>query len=319
MKILYLCDRRQYVSKMSRVRFHSMEAISSLCDLRWSGPNWGGYDVDRSVQENIDSIYRGQDKPDLVIGYKPLDLIDFSGIESKKCIRYNEMYDELWTRKEIDKSGADIVICHHLNDMNHYKENIYDGNRVRFINIPHSAERTIFKDMRLDKKIDLMLVGSIFYNSMLGKHYPLRERMVGVLQKMSSKHECRIYPHPGGDHLDAYTGVYTRQFAHAINSSKICVTCSGAPRSRFGKYVEVPMCGTAIAGDLPGEQRDEISKFLIEIDLDMHDNEIMEKLSFYIDNNKEREKLTSLGLEWSKKYTQEEYARRFIEGIKNEI
>ena len=319
MKVLYLCNRDQYVTKMSRVRFHSMEAIGEICDLRWSGPNWKGYDTNKSAQENIDVIYGGEDKPDLVVGYKPLDLEGFSGIEAKKCIRYNEMYDEAWTKKEIDESGADIVICHHLNDMNHYKENIYDGSRIHFINIPHSAERTIFKDMRLDKKIDLMLVGSIYYESMLGKHYPLRERMVGILQRMSKRYQCKLYPHPGGDHMDSYTSIYTKQFAYAVNSSKICVTCSGAPKSRFGKYVEISMCGTALAADLPGEQQDDISKFLIDINLDMDDYEIVDKLGYYIDNEVEREKLTSLGLKWSENYTQEEYAKRFTERIKDAI
>ena len=49
------------------------------------------------------------------------------------CLRYNEMYDVKWTRKEIDESGATMIICHHENDMepyiNHY------GDKIKFIHI----------------------------------------------------------------------------------------------------------------------------------------------------------------------------------------
>ena len=41
--ILYLCDKYYYLQKMSRVRFHSMEAVSRLTSVTWWGPNWEGW------------------------------------------------------------------------------------------------------------------------------------------------------------------------------------------------------------------------------------------------------------------------------------
>ena len=318
MKVLFLCDKDSYITKMSRVRFHSVEAIGKVCDLKWSGNNWENYNNDLTVQENINNIYTSEEKPDIVMAYKPLELKEFSEVTQTKCIRYNETYDTKWTKKEIGKSAADIVICHHLNDMKEYEE-LYKDSDIKFINIPHGAEQTIFKDYELEKQKDILLVGSIFYESMMGEHYPLRVRMVEVLRKMSTKYRCGIYPHPGGVHLDAYTNLYTKRFAYAINSSKICVTCSGAPKSRFGKYVEIPMCGTAIAADMPGEQEEEFSKFLIEIDMSMSDKEIIDKLEYYLENENEREKKIAEGLRYASQHTQEEYAKRFIDGVKNAI
>ena len=57
MKILYLCDRQAYLTKMSRVRFHGIRAIGKLCGLTWSGNGWENYDSSKTVQENIDLIY----------------------------------------------------------------------------------------------------------------------------------------------------------------------------------------------------------------------------------------------------------------------
>ena len=69
------------------------------------------------------------------MAYKPLELKEFSEVEQTKCIRYNEMYDFNWTKKEIDESAADVIICHHLNDMKRY-EKIYQDGDIKFINIP---------------------------------------------------------------------------------------------------------------------------------------------------------------------------------------
>jgi len=218
-RVLFLCNKNAYLTKMSRVRFHSVEAIGRVCDLKWSGKNWKNYNNDLTVQENINNIYANEEKPDIVMAYKPLELKEFSEVEQTKCIRYNEMYDFNWTKKEIDESAADVVICHHLNDMKRY-EKVYQDSDIKFINIPHSAEQTIFKDYGLEKQKDVLLVGSIFYESMLGEHYPLRIKMIEILRKMSIKYRCSIYPHPGGEYVDAYTNLYTKRFAHADQCKK---------------------------------------------------------------------------------------------------
>ena len=35
MKIAYICDKEHYLKKMSRVRFHSMEAIEKMTTFYW--------------------------------------------------------------------------------------------------------------------------------------------------------------------------------------------------------------------------------------------------------------------------------------------
>ena len=120
MKVLFLCDKDTYISKLSRVRFHSVDAIGKVCNnLKLSGNNWENYNNDLTVQENIKIIYKNE-QPDIVIAYKPLELKGFKDVEALKCIRYNEMYDIEWTRKEIEDSGANLVICHHESDYKKY-------------------------------------------------------------------------------------------------------------------------------------------------------------------------------------------------------
>ncbi len=297
---------------MSRVRFHSIKAISKFADVLWCGPNWENWDSQKTVDENLkDNNFN----PDLIIGYKPLEIKGFADSVYTKCIRYNEMYDEEWTLKEINESAVDIVICHHKNDWEDWKDKKFNK-PIEFINIPHCAEHTVFKDYRLKKDVDILLVGAIHVNTKFGPHYPLRQKMVDVLMTMSEEYNTRIFQHPGYDLPSADSDKYGIDFAKAMNSAKICVTCSGRPRSRFGKYVEIPMSRSAIAADIPNETQDFFREFVIEINIEDSKEEIISKLKEYLEDEDKLKEITDRGHMLSKKFNQEYYASLFIEKIK---
>ena len=190
MKILYLCRKGYYNTKMSRVRFDGMEAISKVADVIWSGNGWDNYDKTKNVNENIDILY-GDQKPDIVVAYKPQDFIDFPAVTIPKCIRYNEMWPvKEWTQ-EINNFGFNLVIAHHLNDIpkyNHIKD-------VKFVHIPHSASQTIFKDYEENKVYDVLFTGA-----MSPKHYPFRGRLLNILRnRLANVVGCKVLGHPGGN------------------------------------------------------------------------------------------------------------------------
>jgi len=93
------------------------------------------------------------------------------------------------------------------------------------------------------------------------------------------------------------------------------VTCSGTPKSRFGKYVEIPACRTAIAADIPNEEQETFKKFVIEINANDSNNTIINKLKSYLDDEEELKKVTDRGWLLTKKYTQDLYASVFINKI----
>jgi hypothetical protein len=107
MLLIYLCSYKHYKNKMSRVRFHGIQALEKLVYVKWWGPGWDGYDNTKTVQENLDTLDM---RFDMAIVYKPLELKEFSKINIPKCIRYNEMFDIKWTKREIRESGANLVI-----------------------------------------------------------------------------------------------------------------------------------------------------------------------------------------------------------------
>ena len=45
MNILYLCNRKTYLMKMSRVRFHGIAALSKIANVHYSGIGWNDYNT----------------------------------------------------------------------------------------------------------------------------------------------------------------------------------------------------------------------------------------------------------------------------------
>ena len=325
LNILYLVDKKTYQTKMSRVRFHGIEEIAKRSNLIWSGINWENYDPSKTVQENIENIERKSGVLfDLVIGYRPLDLKEFCNVQRLKCIRYNEMYNFQWTTKEIEESKSDIVICHHENDMKTYQAyySNYHGQSwfpKAFYHIPHCAKKTVFRKYDgIVKDVDFLLCGMMGNrNSLKDYHYPLRDRMWNsIFPKLRNLgYICEKYKHPGYSHLDSFTDRPLIEFSKGIQRGKICVTCSGLPKSRFGKYIEIPMSNGVIAGDIPDQDQEDFRKFVIEINMGMSDQEIITKLVKYIDDQAELKRLQEIGYKWASNWGQDTYAEIFLKSI----
>jgi hypothetical protein len=297
LEVLYLCNYNTYASKMSRVRFQSMEAIGKICNVIWSGKGWDNYKDDLTVEENIARLY-GDVRPDVVVAYKPLGLKEFNKIKLPKIIRYNEMWDIDWTTSEILKSGANIVIAHHKNDLEKYRhiDNVY------FAHIAHCAESLIYRDYKEKKTVDILLTGSLDEY-----HYPFRVRMKRLIEQHLSKiFICEILKHSTLV-LDGY--------ARKINSAKITVTCSSRWRYRLGKYSEIPLCGSLLCADLPAEDEDFFKSFMLVIDDSMSDSEIIEKISYYVTHDQEREALVLKGMQATQIHTQQHYAEHFLKTV----
>jgi len=306
MKILYLCHKHTYDTKMSRIRFQGIAALAKIADVVYSGIGWDNWDTNFTVDENIEDIYNG-DKPDWIIMYKPLGLEGIEDTKVKKCLRYNEMWDIKGTKKEIYDSGADLVICHHLNDIPKYK----DVPLVSFVNVPHSAEASVYRDYGLEKDYDVLLTGAV------SSHYPFRARLKKIInQHLKKKAKCKILGHPGGD-LRKLHGETLDGYAKELNKAKIVLTCSSKYKYRLGKYIEIPMCGSVLAGDLPDDDQDDLESFMLVLNTTDTDEEIVDKIMSVLHDTQTRENMIQRGLFWSERYTQERYAKRLLKELEN--
>jgi glycosyltransferase involved in cell wall biosynthesis len=306
--IIYLVDKQTFITKMSRVRFHAIEALSKIANVMYWGPNWTNYNTNLTLDENI--LFIGA-PIDYIICYKPSSIKGFSDCIIPKCITYNEMWDEPLTLAEINESNPDLIICHHENDQIRYKNDLFKQIQVhtKLVHIPHCAKSEIFYNKNIAKPIDILLCGSI------GKHYPLRMKLREVLPLLSTRYVCKEYNHPGYIHSDSFTDVYLKDFANSINLSKICITCTSKYKYRLGKMVEIPMCGSVLACDLPNQDQDELRDKMIVIDDTMSAKQIKDLLISYLESPEKLETIRKNGYEWSQKYKQDFYAKRLLEEL----
>ena len=288
---------------MSRVRFHGISAIARHreTEVILDGPGWADF-IDASISEQ-------KHDPDLVVWYKPLDIPGYDRVKAPKCIRYNELWAKDWSQKEITQSKSGLVICHHFNDIERYRGRL-NPNQYKLVHNPHCGETNIFRDYNQKKDIDVLLVGILSK-----KVYPLREKAYNKIAKHIRKNGFTFqrHKHPGYK-LKGLEGInkQVKEYAKAINRAKIVITDASTYKYALAKYVEIPLCNTAIAGNIPHENQAWFRKFLIELNNDKKANKLADKICAYLTSG-EWKKLAKIGHDENLRHrTQEHYARRFV-------
>lgn len=301
MRFLYLVPKTIFDNKMSRVRFHMIKALSKISEVKYSGPGWEKYNIKELAS---------QFKPDMIITYLITNSPKNYGIKIPICTICNEMYNVEQSLDSINKLKPDLLIYHYKNDkpLWNYTKN------VKFVNLPQCAEKTIFKDYNLQKKYDI-IVGGI----MGREFYPFRTRFNELLtRKLSKRWKCYLKPHPGYKFTNASSSSELINFAKIINQSKITLTCSSKFKYALGKYVEIPMCNSLMAGDLPGERQDFFRSIMIVLDPKDSDEILINKLEYYLKDDGKRKVLSKKGMDLTlANYTHEHYAQRFIKVAKD--
>jgi hypothetical protein len=304
MRILVFWDKKTWETKMSSVRRHGINAIARYpgVELKMSGPGWPGFKNCRYVEKKF--------KPDIILWYKPLDMGGYNRVNAPRSIRYNELWDKKWSKKEIEKSKSSLVICHHFNDIERYK-GVLDPKVFKLIHNPHCSEVEIFKDYELEKDIDVILVGTMAPRSC----YPLRYKF-GHKVKQELKRRgvnFKTYKHPGY-RIKGLTKIdnQVKRYAKMISRAKIAVTDASDFHYALAKYTEIPLCRTALCGDIPRENEEWYKKWVISVDKDNNAVQIADVICHWLENDRWKKKADlgyKLNMECRK---QEDYARRFV-------
>ena len=290
---------------------------SELINLQLTGPGFNNFNDNFSLQTNILNL---QYDIDFIIWYKPLNK-NYNYDKDKKLpyktiLRYNEMWDVAWTKKEIDESQTDIVICHHYNDYLKYSEMYKSNNNIKFIYIPHHANPAIFKPLNINKDIDILVSGALDVN-----HYPFRNRLARLILNNKATHfkNYNIYHHIRPRRLNNFnfTSINQIEYNNLINRSKLCVVCSSKYNYRLGKYVEIPMAGSVAIGDLPFEDKRSFERNNIVLNPKMSDAAILKTIKQTLENQSNLHKKIKAGKAWAANYTTKHYVSDLINVLKS--
>lgn len=303
-RILFLVSNRYYETKMSRCRFHQMEAVDQQpdVDVTFWGNGWGGYDEKASVRDNLRQYCLSFD---LVHVYKPEDHIDVAGCGVPVSIAFNECWPGTnRAMKEVLGCGAGLVICHHEND-----GSCFDRRRCSVVHLPHCAEESVFHRYAGDpRQTDVLLTGVLNPDV-----YPLRSRMAKLVE--SGKIPGRVRPHPGY-RLTSKLECESEAIAYAndLGSAKIALVCSSRYRYALAKYTEAAMAGCLVIGDRPDDSTFCHAMPSIEyLPEGCSDDEIIAVVNGYLRNDERRiERAKEIQREALLSLRMDDYARRFV-------
>lgn len=310
MNLLYICDKKHYNNKLDRNRFHSVKYISqhpSVSKLYWWGIGWNEYDATLSLNDNIETKFKDMYFT-CILMYQPQKYKKQFPINTIICCTFNEMYNPLKVLPDLNK--INLALCHHSNEIEKYSKQYKN---ILFKYIPHCADETIFKPIYNQKKYDFTLIGNLSKNI-----YPLRNLLATKIFPLLSQkgYKCYIHKHPGYNIQHNKINKIITEYVETINNTWICCSDSSIFHYRLSKYIEIPLCKTAFAGDIPKDDPNFFKKFMIEINIKMPIEEIISILEHSINNKNYLNKISSIGYKLCLQYTQRKYAEKFLHIIK---
>ena len=316
--ILCVIDANYLLKKMSRVRFWAIEDLGKRNNvlLTITGPGFNNFDNSKSLQENILNL---NTKFDIIMWYKPLnENYNYDKnikMPFKTLIRYNEMWDIEWTKKEINESKSSVIICHHYNDYLKYIKDYSTDISKEFYYLGHHSHPEVFKPLNKEKNIDILISGVTKQ-----KHYPLKYRLFHLIMKHKNstlkKYNIHVHNHPGYNNELSFQNINQINYNDIINQSKLCIACTSKYIYRLGKYIEIPMAGSVIVGDIPYEDQDNFRKFVVEVNLQMTEKEILDTIIDHLENPEKIKEKRDYGFKWSSQHITKNYVNNLLEIIK---
>jgi len=305
MKIVFCTNKTVWDDEAKRYSFcvDGIKAVGKLAEVVFCGIGWEN-DLYKESKDADFIIIQAKKKTQTLcndVNYVKDEKL-FKNITAKKIILFDEMYNIDWVMQKILNTGAQYIIRNYSNDIKRY-EGKKSIKGIKWANIPHCASVDLFKDYEEEKVNDVLFVGSV------SRHYPFRERLRKLIEeKLSKLCKCKvIYKQERNKYC------FLEGYAREINKSKITITTSSRYKYRLAKYVEVPLCGSLLAADLPAEDEGFIKRFALVLNTDDSDDQIIRKLMYYVEHDEQRMKKIKLGMKMNQEhFSQEVYAQQFV-------
>ncbi|WP_158211747.1 glycosyltransferase [Alkalihalobacterium alkalinitrilicum] len=222
-------------------------------------------------------------------------------------ILYHDLHSNQEKFKQLVKDYSAHLIFVHYRDyfLQHFPE---FSHMYRWL--PHFIHTPIFKDYKLDKDIDYLLMGAT-----TEKHYPLRQK---IANEMNGVNGFVHHIHPGYKYFSAdaiKTALIGENYAKEINRAKIFFTDDSIYKFPIKKYTEVLGCNTLLLATDSQELKDlgfVDRKTFVEI----NDKNYFAKAQYYIKNDAERLHIAENGYKMVRsRHTTEIRIHQFIQYI----
>ena len=140
---------------------------------------------------------------------------------------------------------------------------------IKHLHLHHHIDTSIFKHLETERPYDILLFGSIHPT-----HYPFRKRLFELILANKDKFNVHFIEKP--EHFNP--NVCETGLAKLINMSKICIATKSKYDYLVGKYFEISMCKSLIAGNIPTDGIGILKNNIIELTENMTDHQIINTL-----------------------------------------
>lgn len=291
-KILWLC--RDYKTKYRQREKSNANLIFKIKELGDIDVIWDDITVD--YINNYDTV---------VVSDMPYyRRLKWKNVNITKClymtdIQYSQPSANL---KKMGVYEAVLVAVKHfdyifISHLRAWKKHWSETNFKNILVIPQSANTDKFKDYGQKKDIDILLTGNT------GKVYPIRKKMLELFRDYKGFQHVRPKQKP------LQIGV---NYSKLLNKAKISCSCTSMYNFTVAKSFEIPASMSALLSDLTADMRD--LGFKDEENMIKFDNNVKEKVEYYLKNPDKLEVLTTNGHNLvHENHTTEIRARKFLQ------
>nr|WP_249292346.1 glycosyltransferase [Metabacillus flavus] len=197
-----------------------------------------------------------------------------------------------------------IFTCYRDKFLNWYPE---FTERMRWL--PHHVNTEIFKDYKLEKDNELLMMGAA-----LEEFYPLRRT---IMKRFEERPEFVYHGHPGYRKIgEGEKKVFTgEKYAKEINRAKIFLTCDSIFHYPIMKYYEATACNTLLMAPSSRELMD--LGFIPGVNfISIDEGCFEEKADYYLHHDQERERIALNGMRMvHKRHSTKKRAEEFVQFV----
>jgi len=274
--ILIIAKMNLFSKEISQNRYSFLKFLDSKPNIRVID------DLPRHINKTLQKQTEQGFSVDIIIYYalssnikwRDIKTINFDKCNLKRYLVFEDyLYIGLCTGMFIKyKLNVLILLKCHNKFMRLYSEKI--GKPPLLWN--HFVDTEVFKERNRKKKYKLLL-----YGFCRPKLYPIRARInffMGELLKKYPTLNIKIVEHPGYGNIDLSKAVMQQDLSKLINESCFTVATSSAASTFVKKYIEIPLSGSILVGDIPIGYEDLLQNNIVEIPQTMKNDDIFKKL-----------------------------------------
>ena len=178
--------------------------------------------------------------------------------------------------------------------------NVFGYDNYKYYEITHHVDDYYFKKLEKNKINDI-----IMYGETLPSVYPLRYRIKNIVTTQFTKIDI-----PGRNPVTRQLVSINADLSKRINNAWIGISTMSNFSYCVNKYFEIGSCGTCVAGNFNSQTLEIFRDNIIYLSHDMSDQEIFERLNFYLSNKKYIFQKINNYDEIEKNYTYKNFAKK---------